>query len=120
MPQSGYLPNHNVDPTKLSTWVTQWSLTFNTNEQAHAKPLVYTPPGMDHEVVIVVSNLNIIRVIDGLSGKLLYTRTLDPPFTSGDASCGDIPNFIGDVYHRSSIETLLFRIRNNEHVLEHL
>lgn len=44
---------------------------------------------------MLVSNLNIIRVLDGVTGNLVYTRTLDAPFTQADAQCGDIPSFIG-------------------------
>ena len=46
-------------------------------------------------MVIVVSNLNIVRVYDGITGVLVAQRTLDPPFASVDASCGDIPGSIG-------------------------
>jgi hypothetical protein len=72
-----------------------WTLTFNTNEQHHAKPLVWTPPGGDNELVITVSNQNMIRVFDGITGKVLYSRVLDAPFSASDAECGDIPNMIG-------------------------
>lgn len=61
----------------------------------HAKPLVWTPPGGGNELVIVVSNLNIVRVWDGITGTLIAQRTLDPPFSSTDANCGDIPGNIG-------------------------
>ncbi|KAK3935250.1 hypothetical protein QBC46DRAFT_462189, partial [Diplogelasinospora grovesii] len=94
-PQSGYLPNHNIDPTKLSTYVMSWQQTFNTNEMFYAKPLAYTPAGAPNEYVIFVSNQNIIRVVDGLTGKMITQRTLDPPFLSSDSMCGDIPNTIG-------------------------
>jgi hypothetical protein len=61
----------------------------------YAKPLVYTPPGSAHELVITVSNQNIIRVIDGVTGALVKSRTLAPPFQAADSNCGDIPNTIG-------------------------
>lgn len=72
-----------------------WSLTFNTNELHHAKPLVWTPPGGGNELVILVSSQNMIRVIDGVTGLLKFSRVLDPPFSATDAECGDIPNTIG-------------------------
>tara|TARA_R110002060_G_scaffold51476_3_gene62465 strand:- start:495 stop:926 length:432 start_codon:yes stop_codon:yes gene_type:complete len=72
-----------------------WKLTFNLNEVFYAKPLVYTPPGAPNEYVITVSNQNNIRVHDGLTGTLIKMRTLDPPFASIDANCGDMPNTIG-------------------------
>lgn len=64
-------------------------------ELVHAKPLVWTPPGGGNELVIVVSNQNIVRVFDGITGTLIKSRTLDPPFLAGDAKCGDIPIMIG-------------------------
>jgi len=93
--QSGYQPNHNIDPTKLSTYTKNWTLTFNNAEVFYAKPLVYTPNGAANELVIVVSNQNIIRVLDGVKGTVLNTRTLAPPFQAVDSNCGDIPNTIG-------------------------
>jgi len=71
----------------------------NTNEAFYAKPLVWTPPGTTSEQVIVVSNQNIIRILDGLTGTVLAQKTLDPPFQTADTAdpnvCGDIPNTIG-------------------------
>lgn len=95
--QSGYLPNHPIDPSKLSSWTTQWTgaLLSTQGELVHAKPLVWTPPGGGNELVIVVSNLNIVRVWDGITGTLVAQRQLDPPFASTDANCGDIPGNIG-------------------------
>jgi len=61
----------------------------------YAKPLVWTPPGASTEQVIVVSNQNIIRVLDGSTGTLIRSRTLLPPFQAVDSNCGDIPTTIG-------------------------
>lgn len=62
----------------------------------YAKPLVWTPPGAVSEQVIAVSNQNIIRILDGLTGTLINSRTLDPPFQSADTlGCGDIPHTVG-------------------------
>ena len=72
-----------------------WKQTYNLNEVFYAKPLVYTPSGASGEYVITVSNQNIVRVIDGLTGNLITTRTLDAPFASSDTDCGDIPNTVG-------------------------
>lgn len=95
-PQSGYLPNHNMSPAVASSLVLNWKMAFNTNEAFYAKPLVWTPPGSSSEQVIVVSNQNIIRILDGLSGTLINERTLDPPFQAVDTGgCGDIPYTIG-------------------------
>ncbi|KAH9212453.1 hypothetical protein DL95DRAFT_304226, partial [Leptodontidium sp. 2 PMI_412] len=95
-PQSGYLPNHNMDPALVASSLAMgWKLTFNLNEVFYAKPLVYTPPGAPNEYVITVSNQNIVRVHDGLTGTLVRMRMLDPPFASSDSNCGDMPNTIG-------------------------
>jgi hypothetical protein len=87
-----------MDPNVVGTsaFALSWKNTYNALEMFYAKPLVFTPPGAANEQVIVVSNQNIVRVIDGLSGVLLYSRTLDPPFQSVDTGgCGDIPNTVG-------------------------
>ncbi|KAK3941806.1 hypothetical protein QBC46DRAFT_429062, partial [Diplogelasinospora grovesii] len=93
--QSGYLPYHNIDPSKLSSYVMSWTMTFNANEQFLAKPITYTPNGYSHELVIVVSEQNIVRVLDGPTGTLLYSRTLDPPFSAADSNCGDVSPLVG-------------------------
>ena len=93
--QSGYLPNHNIDPSKLSSYTLTFTKTFNNAEVFYAKPLVFTPSGSTSELVILVSNQNVVRVLDGATGTTLYTRSLDPPFLSTDSQCGDIPNTIG-------------------------
>lgn len=61
----------------------------------YAKPLVYTPNGFASELVITVSNQNIVRIIDGISGSLINSRILDAPFAAVDTTCGDIPNTVG-------------------------
>jgi hypothetical protein len=94
-PQSGYLPNHNINPNAISSFTISYKNTYNTNEVFYAKPLVYTPSGFASELVITVSNQNIVRIINGLSGSLINSRTLDAPFASVDTSCGDIPNTVG-------------------------
>lgn len=97
-PQSGYLPNHNMDPAVVGStkFAVSWKNTYNTNEMFYAKPLVFTPPGAANEQVIVVSNQNNVRVLDGLTGALVTSRALDSPFLSSDTGgCGDIPNTVG-------------------------
>jgi hypothetical protein len=90
------LPNHNIDPVRVASSLTiAWKKTFNLNEVFYAKPLVYTPAGAPNEYVITVSNQNIVRVMDGITGHLIQSRTLDAPFASSDTDCGDIPNTVG-------------------------
>lgn len=93
--QSGYSTNHNFDPAKLSQYKIAWKATFNTAEYFYAKPLVFTPNGASYERIYTVSNQNNVRVLDGLTGAVLASRTLDPPFQSSDSNCSDIANFIG-------------------------
>lgn len=95
VPQSGYSDNHNFDPTTLSQYKVNWTKTFNTAEFFYAKPLVYTPAGETKERVYVVSNQNVVRVLDGMTGNVLVNRTLDPPFAASDTQCGDIANYVG-------------------------
>jgi hypothetical protein len=73
-----------MDPNKLSTFKQGWKNTYNANEAFYAKPLTWTPAGSNAEQVILVSNQNIIRMVDGATGALLNSRTLDPPFAATD------------------------------------
>jgi hypothetical protein len=84
-----------MDPNAISSFTMPWKNTYNTNEVFYAKPLVYTPSGFATELVITVSNQNNVRLIDGLTGSLVNSRTLDPPFASVDTTCADIPNTVG-------------------------
>jgi hypothetical protein len=81
----------------LSKYQVNWRINFNSGEYFFAKPLVYTPPGYSSELVIMASNQNILRALDALTGKVMFSRTLDPPFLSPDAQCGDTPNTMGIV-----------------------
>ncbi|TDZ26026.1 WSC domain-containing protein [Colletotrichum orbiculare MAFF 240422] len=97
LPQSGYLPNHNLDPNIAgsSSFRNLWTFTSPTSQEFWlAKPLVYTPDG-GSELVITASEMNIIRVFDSKTGNILQQRTLQPPFSAADSNCGDIPNWIG-------------------------
>jgi hypothetical protein len=94
--QSGYSSNHNFDPTKLSSYTHRWTYTTSAaSEFFYAKPLIYTPTNTSYERIYVVSDMNIVRVLDGQTGNLLLSRTLLPPFKSTDTQCGDIPNQVG-------------------------
>jgi len=86
-----------MDPKVVTggKFAVQWTHVYNTNEVFYAKPLVYTPSGYPNELVILVSNQNILRIVDGLTGALVNSKVLEPPFQSVDSDCGDIPNTIG-------------------------
>jgi hypothetical protein len=82
-----------MTPAIANSLVLNWKMVFNTNEIFYAKPLVWMPPGSSGEQVIVVSNQNNIRILDGLTGTLIIERTLDSPFQSVDTGgCGVISN----------------------------
>jgi hypothetical protein len=86
-----------MDPKVVgsSAFAIRWKNLYNTNEVFYAKPLVYTPAGASSELIVLVSNQNIIRLVNGITGALVNSRTLDPPFQSVDSNCGDIPNTVG-------------------------
>jgi len=94
-PQSGYLPQHNVDPDDIPSWRVRWQSSYEANEVFYAKPLVYTPPTWHDEGIITASNQNWLRLTDARDGKLIRSRHLAPPFLSTDARCGDIPGTVG-------------------------
>ncbi|KAK0730388.1 hypothetical protein B0H67DRAFT_30358 [Lasiosphaeris hirsuta] len=94
--QSGYLPNHNMDPNVVgsSSFGVLWSQTMtNGQENWFAKPLVNTMDGA--EMVITASNMNNVRIHSAKNGTLLASRQLTPPSLRSDLGCADIPNFIG-------------------------
>ncbi|EPE33080.1 WSC-containing protein [Glarea lozoyensis ATCC 20868] len=95
--QSGYLPSHNLCPKSIinSKFTLSWKNDLEPNEIIFAKPLVYTPPWLNSEQVITVSSLNMVRIIDGLTGKLLKSRILAPPFQAVDARCTEAGSTIG-------------------------
>jgi iron transport multicopper oxidase len=43
----------------------------------------------------MASNKNIIRTYDAITGALIHSRQLQPPFQESDTGCGDIPNTVG-------------------------
>jgi hypothetical protein len=97
LPQSGYLPSHNLCPKAITggNFAVSWKKDLEVNETVFAKPLVYTPRECTNEQVVIVSSLNIVRVIDGLTGNLLRSRTLNPPFQAVDAKCTEAGSTVG-------------------------
>jgi iron transport multicopper oxidase len=86
-----------MDPNIVASSNFQSIWTFqspNSRELFLAKPLVYTPSGQP-EMLITASEMNIVRVINAKTGAIISQRTLTTPFLSADASCPDIPNYIG-------------------------
>jgi iron transport multicopper oxidase len=55
-----------MDPNVIAggTFGIIWKNTYNTNEAFYAKPLVYTLSGYTDELVITVTNQNIVSVVD--------------------------------------------------------
>ncbi|KAI9051067.1 hypothetical protein LZ554_005175 [Drepanopeziza brunnea f. sp. 'monogermtubi'] len=95
--QSGYLPNHNMDPNIVdsSAFGQIWKVPFNQNEQFYAKPLTYTPLAGGPQLLFLASNQNWIRTLDAKTGALINSRQVATPFLQSDLGCGDIANFIG-------------------------
>jgi iron transport multicopper oxidase len=94
--QSGYLPNHNMDPNIVagSSFGTLWTVQSpNSKESWYAKPLVYTIG--ENEMVITASAMNIVRIHNAKSGELIAERQLNAPFLQSDIGCNDIPDYIG-------------------------
>lgn len=95
-PQSGYLPNHNMQPAIVgsSSFGILWTNTYNAKEKWYAKPLVYTPPGQKQRV-FTASNQNWIRTVDAVTGEALKSRQVQPPFLASELGCTDMPDFVG-------------------------
>ncbi|KAK6525361.1 hypothetical protein TWF694_005500 [Orbilia ellipsospora] len=97
--QSGYLPNHNLSPDIVNDpgFGILWSISTSggTNEQFFAKPLVYTPPSTNRQVVIAASAQNFVYIIDAINGTIIKSRQLGKPFSQTDVGCGDVQPYIG-------------------------
>lgn len=100
-PQSGYLPNHNMQPSIVgsASFGILWTKTYNDKERWYAKPLVYTPPGQK-QLVFTASSQNWIRTVDAVTGAPLNARQVQPPFLQSDIGCPDMPDFIGKLCSR--------------------
>ncbi|OBT48309.1 hypothetical protein VE00_01254 [Pseudogymnoascus sp. WSF 3629] len=97
--QSGYLPNHNMDPSIIMGGVFGqiWKFTTpaGTSEQFYAKPLVYTPSSTGKQRVLAFSEQNNVYALDAVNGTLLASRALETPFHVSDIGCSDISGTIG-------------------------
>ncbi|KAH7330380.1 hypothetical protein BKA65DRAFT_565638 [Rhexocercosporidium sp. MPI-PUGE-AT-0058] len=102
--QSGYLPNHNMDPSIISSGAFGRIWTYTTpagaSEQFYAKPLVFTPSSTGRQIVLSFSEQNKIYALDAVNGTLLATRDLglegEGPFAVSDlGQCNDISGTIG-------------------------
>lgn len=95
--QSGYLDTHNMHPATVGSSIfgILWKNTYAPKEKWYAKPLVYTP-NVGAQLVFIASSMNVVRTLDAVTGTLLNSRTVQPPFLVSDlAGCNDIPDFIG-------------------------
>ncbi|KAK0104489.1 hypothetical protein ONS95_004777 [Cadophora gregata] len=95
--QSGYLPNHNMDPSIVdsSAFGQIWKVAFNPKEQFYAKPLTYTPLAGGPQLLFMASSQNWIRTLNAKTGALVNSRQVNTPFLQSDIGCADIPNTIG-------------------------
>lgn len=94
--QSGYLPNHNMQPAIVgsTSFGILWTNNYLPKEKWYAKPLVYTPPGQK-QLVFIASSQNWIRTVDAVTGAAIKSRQVQPPFLQSDIGCTDIPDTIG-------------------------
>lgn len=85
--QSGYLPNHNIDPTVLANQDVEstYTVSFNANEQFYAEPLVYTPNG-SCQLIFLASSQNWIRTLDATTGDIINARQVQTPFLNSDVN----------------------------------
>ena len=85
--QSGYLPNHNIDPTVIANQDPEstYSVSFNTDEQFYAEPLVYTPNGTD-QLIFLASSQNWIRTLNAKTGDVINSRQVQTPFLNSDVN----------------------------------
>ncbi|KAH9222596.1 WSC domain-containing protein [Leptodontidium sp. 2 PMI_412] len=102
--QAGYLPNHNMDPSIISSGgfgrIWTYSTPTGASEQFYAKPLVFTPLTTGRQIVLSFSEQNRIYALDAVNGTLLATRDLaldgEGPFAVSDlGQCNDISGTIG-------------------------
>lgn len=105
--QTGYLNNHNMDPTVISGGAFGQLWQFKTTssyagqpEQFYAKPLVYTPSSGTRQVVLAFSEQNKLYVVDAVNGTLITSRDLgaegEAPFLASDlGGCNDITGTVG-------------------------
>ncbi|KAN0092428.1 hypothetical protein V8E51_018275 [Hyaloscypha variabilis] len=105
--QSGYLPDHNMDPNIITggsfgqIWQFKASIAaVVAADQYYSKPLVYTPSNYGRQVVLVFSEASRIYVLDAQNGTMISSRDLfqegEGPFSVSDLpSCNDIGQTIG-------------------------
>ena len=96
---SGYLPNHNMDPSVVNSTAfgVLWTKAYDPKEKWYGRPLVYTSPNINggKQILFLASSKNGIRTLDAKTGTDLVNRVVMPPFLQSDIGCTDIPNFIG-------------------------
>lgn len=87
--QSGYLPNHNMDPSVVNSaaFGQLWKIAFNAKEQFYAKPLTYTPLAGGPQLLFLASSMNYIRTLDAKTGVLINSRLVHTPFLQSDIGC---------------------------------
>ncbi|GAO48326.1 hypothetical protein G7K_2500-t1 [Saitoella complicata NRRL Y-17804] len=100
--RTGYSTTHNMDPAVVSS--TSFGLLWSRPtygaykgfpEQFYAQPLVYTPAGHS-QVVFAVSATNWAYVLDAVTGVIIKSRNLSPPFMVSDLNgCNDILYTVG-------------------------
>ncbi|KAH8153854.1 uncharacterized protein LAJ45_01621 [Morchella importuna] len=93
--QSGYLPNHKMDPAVVDSTNFGGSVPGSgVTEQFLAKPLVYTP-SEGPQVVIAASETNWVYVLNAATGTIINKRKVRDPFDVADLPCTDIRGTVG-------------------------
>ena len=86
--QSGYLPNHNIDPALIASKKVGPLFTkhFHDGEHFYAEPLVYTPNGNDQLLFLASSQIR-IRILGAKTGDTINERQVQTPFLTSDLNC---------------------------------
>jgi len=73
------------------------------HDQHYARPLVYTPPSTNKQIIFLASTENIIRTLDAETGNVLKERRVAEPFPMAEAFCSiQVSQYVGDSIYSSS------------------
>ncbi|CAA7266436.1 unnamed protein product [Cyclocybe aegerita] len=96
--QSSYVGgSHNLDPAVVDSphFGLRWKVDFNKGETHYARPLIYTPPSTNKQIVFLASTENRLRVLDAETGEVLKKRKLAEPFPLAEAFCTQVSETLG-------------------------
>ncbi|CAA7266431.1 unnamed protein product [Cyclocybe aegerita] len=96
--QSGYAGgNHNLDPAVVDSpqFGLRWKVDSNPGETHYARPLIYTPPSTNKQIVFLASTENILRTLDAETGEILRERQVTEPFNMAQPFCTMVSETLG-------------------------